>query len=410
MALNLYVIIVSDHNLAELRACLYLKPDIILMVSSKRMEQAANRLSKVLKNQLSNKTIEIVGATQEVNFGGDSLNESLIWLDTVFLPKLTHFSPSSAQLNMTGGTKSLSLLLTRIYPWQEIHYQPFGYTVPLERFCIKDNGLLHLLESIDLSNVDIAPKDNALLYMDYVRPHTANTIRQQSDSLALALLRLEAQQVSNNNQGLAAFIKLFEKAWSEPTNGKFVTVAIPQNLNLDLALLDRLNQLYYGSHQMPLSLTPNGLNLPSFNNHHYKEWRKWISGDWYEQLIEHWLLEYGIDKKYILSNVQLSSNTDRQGQETDTLLQYKNRLYIIEIKADIPPNKSLGDMENQLTSLSMQLGKVNNVLIVSPAIRKRYSNEQWLNFELRCKNKNVKLYVVNSKKSFITLFFDSSSL
>lgn len=66
-------------------------------------------------------------------------------------------------------------------------------------------------------------------------------------------------------------------------------------------------------------------------------------------------------------------------------------------------------MENQLTSLAMQLGKVENVLILSPAIR-RYSPEQWLTFELRCKNKNVKLCVADTQSSFINQFFDSSKL
>lgn len=64
-------------------------------------------------------------------------------------------------------------------------------------------------------------------------------------------------------------------------------------------------------------------------------------------------------------------------------------------------------MENQLTSLAMQLGKVENVLILSPAIRGRYAPEQWLRFELRCKNKNVKLCVVDSQSSFIKQFFHS---
>jgi hypothetical protein len=103
--------------------------------------------------------------------------------------------------------------------------------------------------------------------------------------------------------------------------------------------------------------------------------------------------------------VQLSNQIDPQGQETDTLLQYKNKLYIIEIKADIPLNKTLGDMENQLTSLAMRLGKIENVLILSPAIRRRYNDEQWLRFELRCKNKNVRLYVVDTQSSFIHQFF-----
>ncbi len=406
MAIDLYVIIVSEHNLAELRACLYLQPRTIFMVSSQRMQTGAQRLLGVLQRQLPHTVVEVLGSTADTPFSGHDLQENQQWLERIFLPKLAQIKPSSAQLNMTGGTKTLAYLLTRLYPWQEIHYQPFANHVPLERFYTQ-NDTLHLLNTIDLASVDISPDNHALLYMDYVRPHSPNITRTHPDSLAIALLRLEAQQANNHHQGLGAFITLFEQAWSLPTQELFVTVAIPPTLTLDNVLLERLNALYLGSHAAPLTRTADGLQIPAAHHKKYTDWRKWISGDWYEQLIEQWLLDYGIDKKHLLSNVQLSNKTDPQGQESDTLLQYKNKLYVIEIKADIPQNKQLGDMENQLTSLAMQLGKVENVLILSPAIRGRYEPEQWLRFELRCKNKNVKLCVVDSQSSFIKQFFHS---
>lgn len=145
--------------------------------------------------------------------------------------------------------------------------------------------------------------------------------------------------------------------------------------------------------------------MPFSSHKPYEKWRKWVSGDWYEQLIEHWLThEYHINSEHILTNVQLSNTTDRQGQESDTLLQYHNKLYVIEIKADIPKYKTLGEMESQLTSLSGQLGKVEKVLIVSPMLKAKYSNEQWLSFKLRCKGKNVKLLTVGTKEDLKELF------
>ncbi|HMY00834.1 MAG TPA: hypothetical protein PKC44_13765, partial [Agitococcus sp.] len=374
MAIDLYVIIVSEHNLAELRACLYLQPTTILMVSSHKMQAAAQRLLGVLQKQLPHTKVEVLTSTTDTPFSGDYLQENQQWLERIFLPKLAQIKPSSAQLNMTGGTKILAYLLTRIYPWQEIHYQPLADTIPLERFYTQ-NDSPHLLPTIDLATAatsDISPDNHALLYMDYVRPHSPNIIRKHPDSLAIALLRLETQQANNPHQGLGAFIALFEQAWSLPTQEPFVNMPIPPNTHLDESLLARLNNLYIGSHAAPLTRTPEGLQIPAAHHKKYTDWRKWISGDWYEQLIEQWLLDYGIDKKHLLSNVQLSNKTDPQGQESDTLLQYKNKLYVIEIKADVPQSKQLGDMENQLSSLAMQLGKVENVLILSPAIRRRY--------------------------------------
>ncbi|HMU87822.1 MAG TPA: hypothetical protein PKC11_09385 [Agitococcus sp.] len=395
--MDLYVLIVSDHNLAELRACLYFKPRYIWLVASQRMQEPAKRLLKVLQAQCPSAQLDILRAMPDIPFEGNTLEETAAWIKQVFAPKINQFNNAIQQqcvLNMTGGTKTLSYLLTRAYEWLEIHYQPFGNKVPLERFCLSAQGL-NILPNIDLANVTISPKDNALLYMDFVRSHTPNPIRKHSNSLTVALSRLA------QNQEWITLTKALEQGWSKNESGNFVSVAIDaENTSTLLAQIKALNGLFNNSqHPQPLTLQNNTLSMPSFSHKPYEKWRKWVSGDWYEQLIEHWLTtEYHIKPEYILTNVQLSNKTDPQGQESDTLLQFNNKLYVIEIKADIPKYKTLGEMENQLTSLSGQLGKVENVLIVSPMLKDRYSNEQWLNFELRCKNKNVKLVVVATKQ------------
>ncbi|MCP5175192.1 MAG: hypothetical protein H6996_08815 [Moraxellaceae bacterium] len=400
--MDLYVLIVSDHNLAELRACLYYKPRHIWLVASNKMQQVAQRLFNVLKTQCTDAQIEILQALAHVPFEGNTLQETDAWLRQVFVPKIELFNAHVKRpcvLNMTGGTKKLSYLLTRAYGWQEIHYQPFGNKVPLERFCLSAQGL-DILPYIDLANVTISPKDNALLYMDFVRPHTPNPIRKHTNSLAVALSRLE------HAPEWKKITDLLEEGWQQNSTAKFVSIVCSQAINTEfVCLLNSVN-----SHQHPpLNLDNNVLTMPSVNHKSFQKWRKWVSGDWYEQLIEHWLIhDYQINPKDILTNVQLSNTTDPQGQESDTLLQYNNKLYVIEIKADIPQFKTLGEMESQLTSLSGQLGKVENVLIVSPMLKAKYSNEQWLGFELRCKGKNVKLLTVGTKEDLKPLFGKAS--
>ena len=402
--MDLYVLIVSDHNLAELRACLYYKPRHIWLVASQRMQQPAERLSKVLQAQCPSAQLEILQALPNVPFEGNTLEETATWLNRVFTPKIMQFNEKVKHycvLNMTGGTKTLSYLLTRVYDWQEIHYQPFfGNKVPLERFCLSAQDL-EILPNIDLANVTISPKDNALLYMDFVRSHTPNPIRKHPNSLSVALSRLE------QNQEWTTLTKALEQGWSKNESGDFVSVAIDaDNISTLLAQIKALNGLFNSTqHPQPLTLQDNILSMPFSSHKPYEKWRKWVSGDWYEQLIEHWLThEYHINSEHILTNVQLSNTTDRQGQESDTLLQYHNKLYVIEIKADIPKSKKLSDIESQLTSLSGQLGKVEKVLIVSPMLKAKYSNEQWLSFKLRCKGKNVKLLTVGTKEDLKELF------
>ncbi|WP_297925341.1 hypothetical protein [uncultured Agitococcus sp.] len=396
--MDLYVLIVSDHNLAELRACLYYKPRHIWLVASQRMQKPAQRLFDVLKQQFAPEQLDILQAVPNVPFDGNTLQETDDWIKQVFTPQIKQFNNAAQQqcvLNMTGGTKTLSYLLTRAYAWQEIHYQPFGNKVPLERFCLSTQGL-NILPNIDLANVTISPKDNALLYMDYVRPHTPNAIRKHPNSLPLALSRLEYPQEWKK------ITDLLEQGWQQNETSTFVSVTCSQEINAEFIML--LNSVIE-SKPAPLSLNQQTLTLPSLHYKAYQKWRKWVSGDWYEQLIEHWLTtEYQIKPEHILTNVQLSNKTDPQGQESDTLLQFNNKLYVIEIKADIPKYKTLGEMESQLTSLSEQLGKVEKVLIVSPMLKAKYSNEQWLSFELRCKGKNVKLLTVGTKEDLKALF------
>ena len=400
--MDLYVLIVSDHNLAELRACLYYKPRYIWLVASQRMQQPAQRLCKVLKQQFAPEQLDILQAMPHIPFDGNTLQEIDNWIKHVFAPKIKQFNSAAQQqcvLNMTGGTKTLSYLLTRAYAWHQIHYQPFGNRVPLERFCLSAQGL-EILPYIDLANVTISPKDNALLYMDFVHSHTANPIRKHATSLQVALSRLE------QSQEWKRITDLLEEGWLQSSTAKFVSIACSQAINTELICL--LNSVSAHQHAA-LTLDNNVLTMPSVNHKSFQKWRKWVSGDWYEQLIEHWLIhDYQINPKDILTNVQLSNTTDPQGQESDTLLQYNNKLYVIEIKADIPQFKTLGEMESQLTSLSGQLGKVENVLIVSPMLKAKYSNEQWLGFELRCKGKNVKLLTVGKKEDLKPLFGKAS--
>ncbi len=400
--IDLYVVIVSDHNLAELRACLYYQPRNIWLISSAKMSDSAKRLATVLQNLLPTTHLVRQEANSDVPFSGNYLTESQRWIESVLMPQLHTFKKDSiCVLNMTGGTKTLSYLLTRSYSWQEIHYQPFGATVSLERFCIEGQDLTILPED-NLSEVTISPKDNALLYMDFVKSHSPNPIRKNPNSLLLAQMRIDAMQNPKSN-GFGALTPLLELGWSQSSKEKFIFV--PSHECLDENLIQQLNELCGNNANIaPLTVTHQGLKMPALSNNAYKNWRKWVSGDCYEQLIEHWLISRGIKQEHILSNVQLSSTIDPQGQETDTLLQYKNRLYVIEIKADRSPTKSLGDMENQLSSLSGQLGKVEKVLFVSPALRQHYDHNQWLSFQLRCQNKHVKLFVIAAATDLKAIF------
>lgn len=398
--LPLYVIIISDHNLAELRACLHYRPERLWMVVTPAMHKQAKRLERVLKQHLPDTRISQLGSEEESSLTGDFVENVMAWSRTHLLPKL-QADPDSAHpvFNMTGGTKPLSFILAQAYPWAELHYQPFHTAASwLERFRLSPDGVASVLERVDLSMQDINPLDIALLYMDDIRAHSPNPVSSHARSLQLAHERLEAQKTLQSNalddaSGWALLTPLLEKLWfleDWPPGKSHVYISweeagFPDNRVK--VLLTRLAEL---APPGTLQVDDNGMELPTPRHKKSAAWQRWVSGGWFEQLVEHWLLEGGVARTSLAPNIQLKQG-DSQGREADMLLLHRNRLHVVELKSDLAERQQLGGSENQLSSLSDTLGKTSKVLVVGPAVRRRHTPEQWLEFRLRCVDNNVSL-------------------
>ena len=75
-----YVVLVSDHNLAELRACLYFKPHHVWLIATQRMQVEAQRFRQVLQSKLPQTDIHQIGDSAQMSLQGERANEVAAWL------------------------------------------------------------------------------------------------------------------------------------------------------------------------------------------------------------------------------------------------------------------------------------------------------------------------------------------
>jgi hypothetical protein len=397
-----YMVLVSEHNLAELRACLYWQPRYIYLVITDRMQRPAERLYNVLAQQLPDSQIIRLTAAEGQSFKGERFEEIQHWIAQTVLPLFAQVDPATCALNFTGSTKSLAFSLTHALAWAELHYQPFDKTTShlwLERMYWRD-GQMHSLPAIDLASRTLNLYDAVNLYMDDAKPVTPNSIFSQPDSLPLAQLRLDAQTMSQAqpDNPWPVLTTHFERVWyatDYARTQKTVRIGWDECL-LERAVLQpflqRLADLC--PTKAILEYDDAGFYCPTPHHKGSSSWRKWICGDWFEQLVQHWLITGGVSVQNLAAGLKIHREND-QGREVDIVLMHQHNLHVLEIKADVPRGESMGKFEEQLSSSSSALGKVTKVLVLAPAILHQLSDDQKQAFELRCKTNQVTVIFAN---------------
>ena len=210
------------------------------------------------------------------------------------------------------------------------------------------------------------------------------------------------QQPENGNL-FPAIIPVLKEAWTKkyPEDQKEILLewqkfepARPDELK---PFLERLINLI--DPQDRIRLDDKGLILPAkYNNKNLNYWKKWISGDWFEQLICTWFKENGIKDEELETGLQLIQG-ESQGNETDILLFRKNQLIFCELKSDLSSESKLADPLRQVIDQSLNMGKVRRVLILSPIIQANAGWQKWTAFEHNCAAKNIQIIIAGNKES-----------
>ena len=408
-----YFIILSEHNIAEYRACLHLQPQNVHLIVTDWVagKHAYIRFKNTLEQseQFHGKIHEL-GLQSGGKLFGERTEEIQMWLDTVFKAYCAeHHIANNAILNITGGTKILSqMLAAQTGIWQELHYQAFQRSsnqIHIDRLN-PDN--LAFLGEIVLPN-QFSLRDGLKLYADEIKKHSPNPIAKHPDSLPLAHMRFAAQSMKQPENGnlFPAIIPVLKEAWKKnPEDQKEILLewqefglAQPDELK---PFLERLINLI--DPQDRIRLDEKGLILPTKYNKNSQiarqihDWRKWISGDWFEQLIYTWFKENGVTDESLETGLQIKQG-ESQGNETDILLFHKNQLIFCELKSDLSSESKLADPLRQVIDQSHNMGKVRRVLILSPVIKDNAKPQQWMEFERNCAAKNIQIIIAGNKES-----------
>ena len=403
-----YFIILSEHNIAEYRACLDLQPQNVHLIVTGWIagKNAHTRFKNTLEqSEQFNGKIHEIGFQSDSQLIGERTEEIQMWLDTVFKAYCAeHHIANNAILNITGGTKILSqLLAAQTGIWQELHYQAFqrdSNQIHIDRLN-PDN--LAFLGEIVLPN-RFSLRDGLKLYADKIEKHNPNPIAKHPDSLPLAQMRFDAQSMKQPENGnlFPAIVSVLEEAWKNHPKGQEEILlewqkfepARPDELK---PFLERLINLI--DPQDRIRLGDKGLILPAkYNNKNLNYWKKWISGDWFEQLIYTWFKENGVTDESLETGLQIKQG-ESQGNETDILLFHKNQLIFCELKSDLSSQSKLADPLRQVIDQSHNMGKVRRVLILSPVIKDNAKPQQWMEFERNCAAKNIQIIIADNKES-----------
>lgn len=410
-----YFIILSEHNIAEYRACLHLQPDNVHLIVTEWVARngAHTRFKKTLEaNGQFHGKIHEIGLQDGNRLTGERTAEIRNWLDTAFKKHCEqHGIKNNAVLNITGGTKILSLLLAaQADTWQALHYQPFLRNS--DKIFIDCLHPQTLQQQCEITLPDQFPLVDALkLYADKIDDHSTNPITTHPDSLPLAKMRFAAQSMTQPENGnlFPAVIPVLENAWIQkyPTGQKEVLLEwqefAPVQTDELKPFFERLIRLIEAEDRIRLDgkglIIPTKYNKSSQIARRLLDWKNWLNGNWFEQLVYTWFKENGVPDEKLATGLQLKHG-ESQGNETDILLFHKNQLIFCELKSDLSPTQKLKDLSRQLLAQSENMGKVRRVLILSPKIQnERQEKQEWKEFQRDCESRHIKIIIAHNADS-----------
>lgn len=413
MSTSIYVCVISEFTLPTLEACLSLQPEHIVLIASdgETFAQQARHLQGLLHERLEGSRVEILSsASTGQSLGGDDIIANQAWLATHLVPRLQEVTRQGGvcAANLTGGTKAMALALAACHDWQRLDYQPLGNkNTPMQSVRASQQPRYQAQTSAAIHLQDARPLDIARLHNENASVSKPNPVRDHPDSLELAQRIWDAQQAQQ--PALQALFAGLERIWAherEQHQQASITLAWSQFLadgSHAQAHLDDIRAWVAALGSLHASTTPPLLhadaqcitlpgNDPGKSKAH-KHLRDWISGDWLEQLVRHWLVQQGIPTDAMESNL-IGAEEDASGsqREADLLVHHRHVTSLIEIKAGLPPNKTPGELENQLSSLGSRFGKTRKALFLGPeALRAMRAQRRSEDFWLRCRANQVTL-------------------
>lgn len=407
-----YVCVVTGQSLPLYEACLTRRPSHIILVVSRwvREKGHAGRLIPLLADALPEAKIFQPDLENDgCELAGDSLEKDSVWAKDVLHPylKKPEFDGLPRWLNINGGTKLMSLILSTTLPWDRLDYQAVGERV-LKASRIEASGgdaLAELVLAPDDNGVisaSVTPFEVAKLYNPNVKKLPPNLLRAVAESLPVAKSMFKG--IKSEQPELLHVLDVLDNVWSkcreDPRySGKEASLTLdtflaPESIDSRQARvwLERFEALSpdcFRVSRESVIFPGNHRNLGK----RCKAFKKWLSGDWLEQLARHWLEQANLTDEHISENlyVQLAEGESASGRETDLLIQFRGRTCQVEIKADMPPGQTGQQMVQQLGSIH-KFGMADKILLIGPKLELRLHKDKAMNSMLqRCMSHNIRL-------------------
>lgn len=397
-----YVCVATGFNLPLFEACAARRPgDIVLVVSDDaHIARAARRLQGELEKALHGVRIHRPDrAAGNPPLGGDDIMESLAWIENVLRPCLEQpvLADKPRYLNLTGGTKAMSLALVSAAHWDALDYKA-ARTHSMETVELRPDvhGRRRLQHKEHLALNDASPDVVARLYNDHIQPAAENRLLASPHSAGLAAALWQAQD--EGEAGLAALFDTLEQVWSrgrEQAEYRHRRVAVALPPQADLAAIDRWLARFGQLQADVLYRDGKLLHLPGNSPHRSeKDFIAWVNANWLEQLCLHWLVEGGLPASAVSTHLTIgpeAANSASQ-READVVIHYRSKTRLIEVKAGLPAQRDAASLETQLSSLGNRFGQSDKALFIAPRLRSTLvSTSRWDSFHARCEGARIAL-------------------
>ncbi len=346
---HIHVCLVSDQPIPNLTTALQFKPDIVVLLKTKDMEEKARLLENVLKKKKINVTSEAIEA-YDINNVID-VSESLI----------DRYNDHEISLNITCGTK-IGTLGT---------YQAF-YTRGRQIFYVdtKDNKILKLFPEKEQS---VIPIEVSVPIEDYLAVYGFEIDSYVEDDSNIFKRRGLTEYLATTILSKPHIIPEINKALHKFNESSVlpILVSIPRDENL-LKLVSKLDGI---------SEIDNGkISISDRNSLMY------LKGFWFEEYVYMAAKESKPDEiKLNVKGKWVTKGQHPPKNEFDVMLSKGNRLFYISCKTANPDRRNKGSEEGvgrehlyELVSISDRtLGLFGKRMLVSaqrvsdPAVRER---------------------------------------
>ncbi|MFD2230670.1 hypothetical protein [Alkalimarinus sediminis] len=384
----------SKHNLPELECCINLMPQYLFLVVSDNTEiqQYTARFSQQIEKYLPDTEI-IKIEDPHIRLSGDDMEESYQWIDQQLKPLLERYSDSQKGLNITGGTKVLVMPLVSVTDWDFIDYKAQSTNYIQRHFPLDEKFSKITLPPL---NVESA----VALYSNYHTVEVRKHLPEQQIETRINTAEKLWHGLQHKEQGLIALFEMLTQLWSINRDQHLVSEVVvpwdeitrkPEVREQLIEWVRRLNALCpeaLKAEEHYLTIPGNKIKAANIKN-----WKNWLCGKWLEELVYAWLLSTDLHEKQISLNIQSGSEKSSASQrEADLLILSNGQIYVVEIKADIPPNGKVKSIEEQISSLGDRFGSTKKILLLGPeAVDKLNKQKKMQDFELRCKSNYVSL-------------------